>query len=441
MEVAEQVSGYGITGIATTQLRFSIPVADYDALPPISQAEVKLQCNQVALQLPKYYINSRVKKGGKVTFTCLDGAVKTDQMINLSAEMFAEGETISLADVLAQINSQCHYDGVGVWGITMATLEQLIPKLKKENVYKKTIRSILELIASAMAGYWRMSKTADFESRLIFIPWGMSPPYAAAITAVNNAAIEYGGEKGPIESVIMTGSNNDYFNSGAADMFKTLKVNSTLASQAFADHIKSRAANYTYTAWSCSKIQLNGMLTMDTEITLSGNVKLICNYVKLSLTSYGIFASAGRNEVSENEFDYLGLLSRQIAKCIKDDERYNNVMVTAYQGIIFLAEDEKATQNGTSQQNAISTYSDAAVASESTETGKAGRYGFSVYSGGVTEYDGSMTSKVIPTTATVNDDRTEVVIGYASGKKYKYTVTYDTDGNITNTSKTEVTDI
>ena len=52
-----------------------------------------------------------------------------------------------------------------------------------------------------------------------------------------------------------------------------------------------------------------------------------------------------------------------------------------------------------------------------------------------------MTSKVIPTTATVNDDRTEVVIGYASGKKYKYTVTYDTDGNITNTSKTEVTDI
>ena len=440
MEVTEQVSGYGITGIATTQLRFSIPVADYDALPPISQAEVKLQCNQVALQLPKYYINSRVKKGGKVTFTCLDGAVKTDQMINLSAKRFAEDETISLASVLAQINLQCNYDGVGVWGITMATLEQLIPKLKKENVYKKTIRSILELIASAMAGYWRISRTTDFESQLIFIPWGMTPPYAAAITAVNNAVIEYGGEKGPIESVIMTGNNNAYFNSGAADMFKTLKVNSTLASQAFADHIKSRVENYTYTAWSCNKIQLSGMLTMDTEITLSGNVKLICNYVKLSLTSYGIFASAGRNEVSENEFDYLGLLSRQIAKCIKDDERYNNVMVTAYQGIIFLADDEKAAQSSTSQQNAISTYSDTDVDFESTETGKTERYGFNVYSGGITEYEGAMTSMVIPTAGAANDDLTEVTIGYDCGKKYKYNITYDNSGNITNMVKSEVTE-
>ena len=77
---------------------------------------------------------------------------------------------------------------------------------------------------------------------------------------------------------------------------------------------------------------------------------------------------------------------------------------------------------------------------QKSDPNKKVKYGFTVSEGGVTEYEGAMTSKVIPTTATVNADRTEVVIGYASGKKYKYTVTYDADGNIINTSKTEVTD-
>ena len=77
---------------------------------------------------------------------------------------------------------------------------------------------------------------------------------------------------------------------------------------------------------------------------------------------------------------------------------------------------------------------------QKSDPNKKVKYGFTVSKDGITEYEGAMTSMVIPTAGATNDDLTVVTIGYDCGKKYKYDITYDSNGNITNMVKTEVTD-
>ena len=92
-------------------------------------------------------------------------------------------------------------------------------------------------------------------------------------------------------------------------------------------------------------------------------------------------------------------------------------MLTRYQGIIHLGEKSKA-RNGSSEQK---------------------RFGYSpATENGIVEFDGVMVSKVTPTSATINADKTEAVVNY-EGKSYKYLIERDSSGNITSFGKEEVT--
>lgn len=417
MMITEQCDGYGISGIATTQFKVSVSAEEYAQKPPAQNAAVQFACEQLPMLLPKYYIINRVKKGSTITFTCMDRMIFLDQTVNIAKNQFTNDE-IDTSDVLETIRSQCGFSEIAYIGMGNTSVSAILPKLKKSDVYMKTCRNVLEVISQACVGFWRCGRQANYGTdSLIFHAFG-STPYAVLIDEVVHTDVSYGGEKGPIAGIIITDDDEKTFTTGdTSDMFTTIQISTPYASNAILNNVAQRVMGMTYKAWNCSKIKAStsGMITMGAQINLGDDVMEICNSVKVTPTAYGIFAEVGRNEVTESEFDYLGAISRQIEQCIKDNEKYGCMMITRYQGVVFTADE---VENGETV----------------TKT-----YGFGTYGGGITEYDGAMVSKVVPSSAKWNFDKTEALVSYGE-KKYKYGIQRDSDGNITNFTKEEVTE-
>ena len=198
-------------------------------------------------------------------------------------------------------------------------------------------------------------------------------------------------------------------------MFNTIKIDTEFANDELATEIYNRIENYTYTAWRCDKLMFDVVPEIDSDIVLD-DITLTANSITTSFTATGVFCSCGRNEVTENEFNYVGELSRKITEKISNNEKLGNrTMVTRYQGVVHLG--EKYDDNGTEKQN---TY---AYSSASKD--------------GVVEFDGAMTSKVVPQTITVND--TADTVNYSLGDKlYKLAITWDGD-NISAVTREDVT--
>ena len=151
-----------------------------------------------------------------------------------------------------------------------------------------------------------------------------------------------------------------------------------------------RVNGLTYRAWSCSKLTYNdifleNLMSFKAEIYFKDGVRRMANSMEKNITAYGIFITCGSNDFTENEFEYLGALSRKIANKISDGEELGNKqLVTRYQGIIHLAEKENSK-------------------------GRAGaeppkRYGYApaTYEG-VVKFDGAMVDRTLPE-ITVKDD-------------------------------------
>lgn len=411
MRIRQNADGYGTSGCCASEFSVTIPTADYvkQLIPP--SAPIVLYMGENYTFSPTFYISSRSKRGNTVTFKCYDRMMFTDQTIVLSDGSY-ENDSIS-STVMSVISRQCGFERWGVGGTSTNVPEINIPRNYVEG---RSCRTILNTLSAAWCGYFKVSD----DDALLFIPFGSI--YSLGNEAQKHTAIIEKSEKGPIEQVIMSsGTDTFYAGNTSADVFGTLKISSELASQELAGYILSRIRGYIYQAWECSKAIIDfgfGNIETDAEIQFEDGSVRIANYIEKIPTSSGVFIVCGRNEVSENEFNYTGTLTRAINQKIGDGEVLgNNTMLTRYQGIIHLGEKSKA-RNGSSEQK---------------------RFGYSpATENGIVEFDGVMVSKVTPTSATINADKTEAVVNY-EGKSYKYLIERDSSGNITSFGKEEVT--
>ena len=160
---------------------------------------------------------------------------------------------------------------------------------------------------------------------------------------------------------------------------------------------------------------------IDSGIKLADNSVLIANSITTSFTSAGIYCSCGRNEVTESEFDYTGELNRKISEKIGDCEKLgNDTLITRYQGVIHLGEEQTDVSGNTTQN--IYNYTPASKE-------------------GIVEYSGAITSKVVPDTVTATRDGDGNVNSatYTLGdKKYKLDVTWDGEDRINTVTRTEI---
>ena len=289
---------------------------------------------------------------------------------------------------------------------------------KKSDIANKTARNLLEEVSKAWCGYFKVT----YSNTLYFVPFGFG-------TVTGNTVTEYttiseGFEKGPITRVKMDGENGTFYSgNAAADVTETLAVNTRFASQELADALMIRSENVTYQGWSCSKAIITGDVLPDitADIAFKDDTSLsrFANNITLSFTSCGVFFSGGNNAVTENEFEYMGILSRKIEERIKDGEQLGNkTMLTRYQGLIHLA-----------TENSTATISEGSTAVTS--------YGYSpADENGVITFDGALTNKIVPSSAVINDDMTEIIIAYGN-KKYRYNIVWD-GNNISKFTKEEI---
>lgn len=405
VKIMRNVDGFGISGVSTSELEVSVPTEDYDNATISSCATVVFGSAGMAV-VPNYYVSSRSKKGVSVTFRCYDRCMFTDQPLEITSSSFTNNK-ISHSAVLALIVEQC--------GFTDWASADTVPNLMLDinDVMGKTCRNILELISSAWCGFFKASGTV-----LTFIPFGTA--YPAGSVASDNAAVSVGSVKGPITKVVMLNGSTTYTaGTSGADVLNTLRVQSSLASQALADAILDRVSNYTYTAWECEKCVMQSIGDIDAQITLADGTTVVPNSLTYCFAGTGVYLTCGRNDVTENEFDYDGALTRAINQRIKDGEKLgNNTLITRYQGIIHLGEEYEDEQGNTAQN----------------------RFGYSGATvNGVTEYGGAIIDRKTFSRATFNSDATSIDIDYGD-KTYNLAIEYDDDGNITSLEQTEVED-
>lgn len=414
MKIMESVDGFGLSGVCTSEFTVEISAVDYakqliSANAAITLSVVSGNIFQIA---PTFYIASRSRNGEIVKFKCFDRMIFVDQPAVIPEAFFTDGH-ISGETLMSIIAEQCGFTAAcfsGTSGIKVCDLH-----LAKEKIYGKTCRVLLEELSKAWCGIFKCSD----DNSLLFVPFG-------GVTYINqessiHAQIRNKSIKGPIQQVIVNG-NGECYTAGntSADVFGTIKIETEFASQAIADNLMERLEGYIYEAWSCDKCIIDSVyagLEIPSEITFADGSIKVANYMVKIPTGEGIYIECGCNEVIENEFDYSGALSRQIKTKIGDGEKLGNqTMITRYQGIIHLGE-KTTDDDGNELQN---------------------RYGYSsATANGIVEFDGAITSKVVPQSAKINADKTEATISYQD-KTYKYNISYASDGSIARLSKSEV---
>lgn len=377
VRIMQNADGYGTSGVCMSELTFAIPASDYgfQDIPPSAKVTFHMVgTGDVPVTIaPTFYIYSRSKSGAVISFKCYDRMIWTEQPDAISESSFDDNGLIESQWAVQQIASQCGFNGWGLGGTVTTVPEVYMPK---EDIIGKGCHDILNAVSEAWCGFFKVGN----DDKLVFIPFGSV--YSLGNQAYRHTSVSTGGVKGPIERVIMS-NGSEVFSAGnsGADIFNTLKISSKYASGDIAAQIMERVNNYVYEAWECQKCIINESacgIEINAAIAFGDGSERIANHITKIPTAAGILLSCGSNDVTETEFDYTGVLSREIEKRIADGEKLgNNIIITRYQGPIHTYEEKnKARSNG-------------------TPTVK--RFGYSpATSDGVVIFDGAMEDKAKP---------------------------------------------
>ncbi len=410
MKVIQNVDGYGMSGVCTSEFTVTILKSEYDMYKISSCAPVEIKLGESSFS-PIFYIATRTLKNNKVTFKCYDRMMYIDQTFDVTNLPYSNNENYSKSAVISAIVKQCGFNEWRYAGETsLFEFNISIDYLKG-----KSCRTLLEEISKVLCGFFKIGN----DNSLLFVLFG-SAYYLGSKVPVHTE-ISTGGQKGPVKQIIVINGDDVYYaGDKSSDVLETIKITTTFASQSLADNIYERLNGYVYEAWNCERCILDniwGEIENAAEITFAdGSTRVANNIIKIP-TSSGIYLSCGNNDVVENEFDYTGALSRKIDSKIGDGETLgNNTMITRYQGVVHLGE-KFTDDDGNVTQN---------------------RYGYkAATSSGIVEFEGAMVSRVTPTGATISSDGKEAVVQY-DGKSYKYNLEYDSSGNVTSFAKEEV---
>lgn len=413
ISVSHSLSGYGTSGVVTS----TMTVSTYNA-PAVSEAitinaPVVLTCSATSINPPKYFVTSRKIEGNITVWTCADMMSRTELSLDLSDDDFTN-EKISCNDLFSKIKSKCGFSAVG--SIVDYSVVSKIGSIDESICKGYAVRSILETISAALVGYWIVGD----DDELIFVPFGQ---YYRGVQVTQYTKLVPCGTKS-ISRIIMV-NGDDMYTAGTGSAYQTVTVDAELATAELAasavSNMLGNKTAFNYEAYKCDKGISLGWVYLGAIVFGSGDtaVTKLCSNVTMYPSPSGLFFTASCNAVQEDEASYLTETQRRLMRCIELDRERGNASL-GNEGLYLFENGYKTTQK--------------------SDPNKKVKYGFTVSKDGITEYEGAMTSMVIPTAGAANDDLTEVTIGYDCGKKYKYNITYDNSGNITNMVKTEVTD-
>lgn len=388
------------------------------------------------MDIPRFYISSRSYSGAKLNFVCYDRSFTTDREIAIPDDMFDKvntetsttitdknnnssesvdtgsadtddddrddsNDTIEISKLMSMIMAMCGYVG---YSDTSGIIGSVITKAKKNDISGKTCRNILDDLSRACCGVWLLQNdtgTRDVRGTLTLI--AVDSGFGTVFTAEKYTDVYVGGAK-TFSKIIVTNGSDNYTAGGASSTFGTLEIETPYASAALAGALYSRLNDYTYKAWDCNKMMMTSFLPSPSSlITFGSNTDMYVNSCTISLTSTGIYASVGRNSVSEDEMEYLNRTERELIMRYRLGSVMGNTKITQ-NGIQLVVKDE--------------------VNNKETD------YGFKMDPSGVAEFTGAMVSKMFPTGKFIETSDGTCFRANYNGKQYDYGYTEDEEGNI-----------
>ena len=310
-------------------------------------------------------------------------------------------DTIEISKLMSMITAMCGYAG---YSDTTGIIGSVVTKAKKSDVKGKTCRNILDELSRACCGVWLLQNdtgTADVRGTLTLIP--VDSGFSAVFTAEKYADVYIGGTK-RFGKITLTNGSESYSAGTSSSAYGTLEIETPYASSELVGVLYGRLKDYTYKAWECSKLLMSSFLPSPSSlITFGTKTDMYVNSCTVSLTSTGIYASVGRNAVSEDEVEYRNCTERELIMRYRLGSVMGNTKISK-NGIQLVVKDN--------------------VNNKETD------YGFKTYEGGIAKFAGALIDGKMP-------DKIEKVTN-ASGKTERritygdktYSLQYDETDNI-----------
>lgn len=401
------------------QLSFALPAAEYPDTAELfpAGALVTVECSN-GTEIPNYYVSSRSYSSDRINFTCIDRSYTVDRKFEMPSGKYTDvyddnGNVVYsyalIADVMSSILTVCGYSGYSdISGI----LTNIVPKINKDKLDGRSCRDILDELTRTCASFAMVqgdTGTSDMRGILVFIPMnaGAASVYTADTGKYSKVCL--GGIK-TVNGVEMTDGSKTYSAGSASSPFGILAIDTPFASNAAAGAVYGILKDYKYRAWECEKMLLDSFIPLPSSIITFPEGELYVNHCTVSLTSSGIYASMGRNAVSEDEIGYLNSTERAINQRYRLGDVKKNTVIDD-DGIQLVFENK----NGDFE-----------------------KYGFTTYVKGVAQYAGAIMDGVMPDSIKyISDTITQFTYG-----NIVYTLTYDWDekGNKTNIQLTRSED-
>ncbi|MBQ7782401.1 MAG: hypothetical protein IJ368_00365 [Oscillospiraceae bacterium] len=403
MNIQYDVDGYGVQGVITPQFSFSVPAYEYSdtsGLFPVGAA-VRLTCSN-GMEIPCFYISERRYSGSKLNFICYDRTYTTERSVIVSDDNFDSDGYIPISSVMEKIIAVCGFsgysDGSGMIG-------SIITKAHKDDIVGQSCRTVLDDLSRACAGCWTVqSDTGDEVSGILtLIPLGNSS-MGAIFTAEKHETVYIGGQRTFSQISVSNGSN--IFSAGTTSTaYGLLAIETSYASNEVAAALYNRLHDYSYTAWECGKMLTDIIPVPSSLVTMGAHSNMYINHCNISLVSTGVYATVGRNAVTEDELAYHNRTMRELMQRYRIGDLMGNT---------------KISKNGLK------------IVFKDKVNNKTEEYGFTSTESGVTYYDGTIIDKTMPDfIETVSD--TIKRIGYGNSV-YRLSYEFDENGRKTNIS-------
>lgn len=373
----------------TPQLSFSVPACEYGDTSGIfpTGAQVIFTCSN-GMDIPRFYVSSRSYSGARLNFVCYDLSFAVDREIAVTDKDFDKDGYMTIANLMSKILAVCGFAG---YSDSSGLIGTVITKAHKDNVKGRTVRSILDDLSRSCVGFFTVqgdTGTAEMRGTLVLI--SVDSSFGAVFSAEKYTNIYIGGVK-RFDKIIMTNGSRTYTAGGSSTAYGTLTIDTPYASDELMGKVYGRLKDYAYTAWECEKM-LTDIVPLPSSLITFGEHKNMCaNYCTVSFTPTGVYASVGRNAVSEDEMDYLNSTRRELALRYRLGDIMGNTKISE-EGMKIVVDDKV--------------------------NGKKEEYGFTAEKGGFTQFagvmiDGKMPEKIIPISRTsrkmVYDDASYIV--------------------------------
>ena len=420
LKIRYDVSGYGESGLIGGQLSFSLPIIEYPDTSGLFPAGtvVRLTCSS-GLEIPYFYVSSRVPSGNAVNFTCIDRSYTAERQFLLADDEYitekdSAGNAVQYAPISTVMNNIVSICGYSGYSDTTGILGDKITRIKKDDLSSKSCRDIIDSLTESCVCFAMVqgdTGSSDKRGVLVFvgIETGMGSVFEADVSKYKS--VFCGGVK-TFSSVTVTSGTNTYTAGSSSSVFGGIEIDTQFASAALAGAVYDRLRDYTYKSWECDKMLLDNFIPVPSSIiSFPDYGNLVTNYCDVSLTATGIYASLGRNAVSEDEIGYISRTDREIKRRYRVGDVKGNTVI-----------DEDGVKIVYENKN-----------------GETEKYGFTSFAGGVAEYAGAMLSAVQPV-GKIEDTADNVVsfLGKLGDKTFRWKAVEGDDGTVS-LSREEVT--